>query len=83
MKESFKFIDAQSFDNEDEALSVVSVSDAQWAVKIAVIEELQKVYHYVAEHDTAFNGPYVNVKEYLFHRIEKLQSKQTKLNEIV
>jgi hypothetical protein len=78
MKEALKYLDTVSFDDEEEALSTVSVSDAQWAVKIGVIEELQRVYNSIENYSSI---EIQVVKRNLLDRIKNLQSKQTKLND--
>ena len=78
MKEAYKFLDQEAFDDEEEALNTVSVSDAQWAVKLGIIEELQKVIDKLeAFEDLACAAIARGLKD----RIKLLQSNKHKLNE--
>jgi hypothetical protein len=76
MKEALKYLDSVSFDNDAEelALANVTVSDAQYAIRLAIIEELKHMFDTFSEVDD-------DIDEYLKYRIKLLESKQNKLNE--
>jgi hypothetical protein len=77
MKEAYKYLDDRSFDGEEEALVNVSVSDAQYAVRLGIIEEFNSLAGLLQ--GWTEEGVYA----YVTNRIATLKSKQNKLNEPV
>lgn len=78
MKQAFKFLETNTvrpmisdvFD-EDELIENVSLSDAQWACKLAVKEELE----YLLTVDDIKRNSYIKT------RLEYLKNKKIKINE--
>ena len=48
MKEALKYLDLNSFDHDEEALSAVSIEDAKHAVTLGIIEELESINKSIA-----------------------------------